>query len=774
MKEKRKINDVVRDCLKRLKEDNSSLMVELNNYPKEISKEEAKSIVTNFLDENIYDLLDNGEYALMMCEEENNYHMVTYWISGTYSDVNEFLKENYSSTVAEYILNMYPYDLDNLKRKILKKYGECTDLQIVFEALASILLSEYQNYPVWYSVYGCEEEDLIDFEKYDLNNALQHKENFPVMKMEDVTAAMLGINNSIQPSNLYDIFAHKADQLKLKKQKQDNFFCEADEEPIFTPDVFQIAAVVSRWKNYVDYIGPTLKKGKTLTDYVVKFFKISNIGIPGIKAAIILEDVLHDYFTRFSSAPVSFPLHPDMVKGYYSERENKYHIDYRIRGIQSCNNKWDKIFTGIYDVPASAFEYQKLIYQIAIDFKRELVGMEKERNSSKEAVEGKYPNKYSATIGINFIKDLNVQFKNERGIFERKTPKANFDLNLAEQQSLYLIKKMVRHSSKKATISTSFGIDSTVTQHLLRRVTKNNYWAIHNDSGVEYPELVQYRRKMIKEWNLADRLYVTKPIRTYWDVKKEYGFNLYRKGDRRVNKINGKKVSASEVCCYYVKHKPTYDLVDKLKSEGNPIMSNFTGLRAEESTARMKQIKRDNVIYYAKSWGFLKASPIAYFTEDMVWQYVKKYNIPYCEVYDKVVYYEDAFENVKEEERDKVLYYPRIGCWPCLLNTKRYYLYFLKKNYRNKYDFLMFKEGLAKELFKIGAKKLGIVADFAIVEDTNKKNTTQLSLFDYNEVKENNNAIDLTNITDEQLLERFPLEYMENLITKRPCKFMQV
>lgn len=192
----------------------------------------------------------------------------------------------------------------------------------------------------------------------------------------------------------------------------------------------------------------------------------------------------------------------------------------------------------------------------------------------------------------------------------------------------------------------------------------------------------------------------------------------------------------------------------------------------------MKQIKRDNIVYYAKSWGFLKASPIAFFTEDMIWEYVKKYNIPYCEVYDKVVYYEDAFEQVSDEEYHKILYLPRIGCWPCLLNTRRYYLYFLKKYYEKQYLHLMYNEGLAKELFKIGAKKLGIISDFAIVdENENTNKNTQLSLFDYNNIeseKENTNSIDINNITDDELMARFPLEYMESLISKRPCKFMQV
>ena len=92
----------------------------------------------------------------------------------------------------------------------------------------------------------------------------------------------------------------------------------------------------------------------------------------------------------------------------------------------------------------------------------------------------------------------------------------------------------------------------------------------------------------------------------------------------------------------------------------------------------------------------------------------------------------------------------------------------LKKYHPQKYNFLMIKKGLAKELFKIGAKKIGIIADFDLIKQKNDKNMVknQISLFDSIESNKENE------LTAEEILERYPIEQMEHIITKRPCKFL--
>lgn len=768
---KKSLKDVWKDYCSRAKKMTIEEMKEVSKFKSKENKlrilksrEELKEELDWFINNEINDLQTEGAMCLELCEEEDNYNMTSYWIGGVYSSVESFLNENYTEILKDIILEKYPNDISKLENKIKNLVGEFTESRLVVEALATILLNEYQHVNEWYTVYGTEEEDMIDFKKYEIINALNDKDNFPIIKTEDIVAAMYGINLTVQPSDLYNIFAYYADELKMKKEK--TLFDLNNEEHIFTPDPFLVAGVESRWKNYVD-LTKSRKLNDCCIDYAFKFNQINLIEDSYIRNISIITSAIDDYINRYSKAPNSLPILRDMIKVAY--KYDCFELTFRIRGVKNKKSCWSEIYKKIYEIPLTPEEYQNLIISIATDFKKELNGIQKKANSSEKSYYGKYPNKDSATHGLKFIKDLNIHKKNSRGLPEKKVAIPNFTLSLAEKQSMYLIKKILRYTKNNPILSTSFGIDSTVTQHLLRRVAKHSYYLVNNNSLVEYPELIKFRNRMIKEWNLENRITITKPVKTYWELQELNGWNWERKGDRR----NG--ISASEQCCYYIKHLPMYNFLDKLIEENNPMEVNFTGLRAAESRQRSQQVLRDNVVYYAKSWKSLKVSPIAFFTDEMIWEYVKKYNLDYCEVYDKLVYYEDVFDNVSEEEFGKVIYRPRIGCWSCaLVNTKSYYLYFLRKYYPKQYNYLMINKGMAKDLFIMGAKKDGIIpSDFSIKKNKNK-NINQLSLFDnYDEEKYETKTVDpFENLSSEDILKNYSIESMEYLIMKRPCKFI--
>ncbi|MBN1050379.1 phosphoadenosine phosphosulfate reductase [Clostridium botulinum] len=707
------------------------------------------NLINDFIETEIDDLQEEGNFCLDICEKEGNFHMTSYWINGTYDNVRYFINNNYSNELYLMILDKYPHDLERLKSKIRAIYENYTEKDIALEALSSILLKEMQYYSQWYTIYGSEEEDMIDFRKYNVHDALNNPNEFPIIKQEDIVASMYGLNDTVQPSDLYDVFAHYSDELKIKKYN----LIENDSEPIFTPDVFLVAAVVARYKNYIDIAK------KAYPEYAIEFCKMSYYE-SNLKEQFILAYAIDDYYNRFNSTPYGLPLHKDMVDAHIVTigNLNKYVINYKIRGIKNKKTCWDSIAEIVYEIPQTVEEFQSFIIQIAIDFKRELNGLEKVRNKDIKAIDGKYPNRYSASHGLTFSKDINVHKKDTRGNDIKKTMKCNYTLELAEKQALYLIKKSLRYATTNPIISSSFGIDSITVLHLLRRVNKYNFNIVFNNSLVEYPELIKYKKEICSEWNLDNKLIETTPVETYWSIQKHSGWNFNRKGDRR----NGK--STSEECCAKIKHVPMYNQIDKFISEGNPMQANYTGLRASESRAREQSCKRDNVVYFSKSWKTLRINPIAFFSEEMVWEYQKKYNVPYCEVYDKVVYYEDVYDNVQEEEYQKVYYAPRIGCWTCLLNKGRGYLNFLKLYYPKHYFFLMYEKGLAKDLFIPGAKKLGIISKNIIV--SNSENN-QLSLFDTP-----TEACKEDTFSCEKIMQKYSLVDMEALIMKRPCKFL--
>ncbi|WP_315069201.1 phosphoadenosine phosphosulfate reductase family protein [uncultured Clostridium sp.] len=707
------------------------------------------NLIDDFIDREINDLQEEGNLALNYCDnsDSGDYHILSYWISGTYDNVRYFINENYTDSLYYDIIDKYPYNLETLKQKLQNTYGEYSSRTLAYEALASLLLSEMQHYPQWFTVYGSEETDMIDFKKYNINNALYDTDEFPIIKQEDIIASMYGINDTVQPSDMYDVFAHYADQLKIKEET----FIEDDSEPIFTPDVFLIAAVVARYKNYIDI------KKKINSDYALKFLEISYLD-KNIKELFILYFAIEDYYNRFSETPNGLPLHKDMINAAIINVNNRnmYKINYRIRGIKNKKTTWDDIAEIIYDIPNTVEEFQSFIIQIALDFKRELNGLEKVKNKDIKAIEGKYPNKYSITHGLTIATSINTHYKDSRGNDCKKPMLCNYSLALAEKQSLYIIKKSLRYAAVNPVISSSFGIDSITTLHLLRRVNKHNFTIVFNNSLVEYPELIKYKKQLCSEWDLNDKLIETVPIETYWSLQKKNGWNFERKGDRRSGK------STSEICCKKIKHEPMEILTKSFIEEENPIQVNFTGLRSDESLAREKAIKRDNIVYYSKSWRFLKVSPIAFFSDEMVWAYQSKYNIPYCNTYDKILYYQDIYDSVSEEEYNKVYYKPRIGCWSCVINKSRGYLNWLRIYYPKQYSYLMINKGLAKDLFVSGAKKLGIISENITVGN----NPAQTSLFDLNDDCDNNIS------TNEDILNQYSLEDMESLIMKRPCKFL--
>ncbi|MFR1926862.1 MAG: phosphoadenosine phosphosulfate reductase family protein [Clostridium paraputrificum] len=732
-----------------------------------------KELVKDFIYYEVQDFEDESELCIELCEEENNYHMVSYWLSGNYESVNSFLIKNYSEELGDAILDMYindyKKDIDTLITKIKEKFGECSTKRLVYESLASMLLNDLQECVNWYTVYGSEEEDMIDFNKYNINNALQDKDEFPVMKMEDIVSAMYGINYTVQPSDLYDIFAHY--KKKFKENSTLEISTKNSEEDIaklnsleFTPDTFQVASVVARWKKYSDLILNKQKKKKVCSDIMLKYLDCMN---SINKESSILNSLIDDYKFRFCEAPNSIPLHKDMIKGKLIIKEEdgieKVYmlLTMQVRGVNSNGrNEWKFICDKEYSIPEGPNEYQYILMDIATEFKKHLVGLEKEKGSDIPAFVGKYPNRYSATHGLTFVKDLNVQVKNRRGIYERKIPVPSYNLALAEKQATYIIKKSLRYGYTNPVVSSSFGIDSTVTQHLVRRVAGDSYYIVHNNSLVEYPQLIKFKKKLIKDWNLENRITETKPHKTYWQLKDLNGWNLERKGFRR----NG--ISPSEQCCANIKHKPMYDFIDEQINKKNPVTVNYTGLRADESRAREQQSKRDNVVYFAKDWKTIKVSPITFFTEELIWEYVKKHNVPYCEIYDMKLYYEDVFDNVLPEEEGKVLYSPRIGCWCCVVTTKNYYLYWLRKYLNSHYKFLMFKKGLAIDLFETGAKKLGIIPQNINFVNNKEQDNKDLQMSMFGSIESE------PELTLEELLNKYPIEAMENMIMRRPCKFM--
>jgi len=171
-------------------------------------------------------------------------------------------------------------------------------------------------------------------------------------------------------------------------------------------------------------------------------------------------------------------------------------------------------------------------------------------------------------------------------------------------------------------VACSFGKDSIVTLHLVRQYHPK-VPVIFNNTRIQWPETYKFKEHMKKQWNL--KVIETQPIKTFWEVGKEYGLPDGSKWKKQKGKDN-----SMDKCCWYLKHLPMRRL---MKSYG--FSHAFSGVSAVESRQRMLTACQYGSSYYAKRDGYTKIHPLAYWTQDEVWQYIKDENLPINPAYEK-------------------------------------------------------------------------------------------------------------------------------------------
>jgi phosphoadenosine phosphosulfate reductase len=169
--------------------------------------------------------------------------------------------------------------------------------------------------------------------------------------------------------------------------------------------------------------------------------------------------------------------------------------------------------------------------------------------------------------------------------------------------------------NKKPSVSLSWGKDSVIMLHMIRKHCKNTFVLFAN-TGIEYPETYKYRDLMLKD-EFEDINYIeTKPIKDFWTCVKEYGYPHYRMtNEQDKNKRQPK-------CCIYLKEKP---LDDKKKELG--IDLNFIGLMGTESMNRRRLFMRLGAYYYKKKDKMNVCLPLMIWTDNDVLRYIKENKI---------------------------------------------------------------------------------------------------------------------------------------------------
>jgi len=179
-------------------------------------------------------------------------------------------------------------------------------------------------------------------------------------------------------------------------------------------------------------------------------------------------------------------------------------------------------------------------------------------------------------------------------------------------------------SNKKPCVSLSWGKDSVVMLHMIRKYCKKLY-VIFANTRIEYPETYKYRDMMLKSFFKDINYYETKPIKNFGECVNKYGYPDIRRSSETGHKTRTPK------CCYYLKEKP---LNDKQKELGVDV--EFWGLQTSESMNRRRLFMRFGAYYYTKTRKRYTCLPLAIWNDKDVMRYIKENKIPLNPLYNQM------------------------------------------------------------------------------------------------------------------------------------------
>lgn len=225
------------------------------------------------------------------------------------------------------------------------------------------------------------------------------------------------------------------------------------------------------------------------------------------------------------------------------------------------------------------------------------------------------------------------------------------DLDL--EQKVELTKAAIRQFYEffdgQVYISFSGGKDSTVLLDIVRSIYPD-VEAVFCDTGLEY--------KLVREFvKTIPNVTWLKPKKNFLQIITEYGYPVISKEQAhyihqyvdgksehtrqmRWNGINGKfKISEkwkflckapfkiSDQCCYISKKYPFAHFNKKTGKKP------FIGTMAEDSNVRERRYLKEGCNSFTKP-GKEYSTPLGFWTEKDIWQYIKSRNLPYCKIYD--------------------------------------------------------------------------------------------------------------------------------------------
>lgn len=221
-------------------------------------------------------------------------------------------------------------------------------------------------------------------------------------------------------------------------------------------------------------------------------------------------------------------------------------------------------------------------------------------------------------------------------------------------------------------ISFSGGKDSTVLMHIARRLYPN-IRGLYIDTGLEYPEV----KAFVKTWDNID---IVRPRLSFKQVIENYGYPVISKEQSQYiyqyrvaksektkdTRLNGNKwgrgkisnkwkfmldapFKISDQCCNIMKKNPA-----KYYEKENNVVP-IVGTLAEESALRTTHYMKAGCNAFDSKRP--KSTPLGFWTNQDILQYIKEYNIEIPSVYGEII---------EEEGKLKTTGCDRTGCLYCM------------------------------------------------------------------------------------------------------------
>lgn len=178
-------------------------------------------------------------------------------------------------------------------------------------------------------------------------------------------------------------------------------------------------------------------------------------------------------------------------------------------------------------------------------------------------------------------------------------------LDMASPQEI--LQWAVAQYEQKLVVVTSFQITGIVTLHMMRQFT-DNIEVVTLDTGLLFPETYKLIDDVEKQLDITVQR--VKPEQTLSQQAREHGSLLWE--------------TTPDKCCQLRKTMP-------LKKTLANYDAWITGLRRDQSPTRANI----PVIDWDDRYGLMKLCPFATWTEDMLWTYIKAYDLPYNILHDR-------------------------------------------------------------------------------------------------------------------------------------------